>query len=343
MDPPEPPPHIAPNVLEEIPRSDPTYRQLSTTLIRHRIYPNVKLLEFRTFSGAMAYQPCCKDIDLMGFFKPLKPIEPGVDRLFKVARAWSCIIQSMEDLPKDLRWVLATIYNFANDMLCVKLGEDTMWRMRPWLMYWYDVADALLELLNLSATAPVPDWFLRPGSDTSDEECASEAGAMVTLCRTNSVTSDGNLTVLHHDTSGRKSQWARDNSSGHQLGIRAWINAQPDWGAERQCVHPTPGRGVWENRVVRSSPPTQSGGSRRVTFRFNPEAMEFDPHPNLTTSPASVSSRSSSTWSIEPTETLVDYESTSEASRLSATACSYDSLEQILTSLRARTPPPFGG
>ncbi|KHN94264.1 uncharacterized protein MAM_07900 [Metarhizium album ARSEF 1941] len=122
----DPPPRIASDVLDEIPRADLTYTQLSTTLIPHQIYPNVKLLEFRTFSGAMAYQPCCKDIDLMGFFKPLRPIEPGVDRLFKVARAWSCIIQSLEGLPKDLRWVLATVYNFANDMLCTKLSEDTM-------------------------------------------------------------------------------------------------------------------------------------------------------------------------------------------------------------------------
>ncbi|EFY85589.1 hypothetical protein MAC_08369 [Metarhizium acridum CQMa 102] len=292
----------------------------------------------------MAYQPCCKDIDLMGFFKPLKPIEPGVDRLFKVARAWSCIIQSLENLPKDLRWVLATVYNFANDMLCAKLSEDTMWRMRPWLMYWYDVADALLELFNISASAPVPDWFFRPGADNSDEEEEPEDGVMVTLCRTNSVTSDGNLTVLRHDTSGRKIQQVRDISSGHQSGIRAWIDAQPDWGAERQCINPNPGEGVWGNRVASSPPPsTQSEVSRQVTFHFNPEAMEFDPHLNLTTSPASVSSRSSSTWSIEPTATLVDYESTSEASRLSATTFSCDSLEQILTPLRAVTPPPLGG
>ncbi|TWU75226.1 hypothetical protein ED733_005454 [Metarhizium rileyi] len=243
----DPPPRIASDVLDEIPRSDSTYIKLGTSLIPHRLYPNVKLLEFRTFSGAMAYQPCCKDIDLMGFFKPLAPIEPGVDRIFKVARAWSCIIQSIERLPKDLRWILATIYNFANDMLCKDWAEDTLWRMRPWLMYWYDVADALLGLFNITASAPIPDWFLRPSADDIDEVYEPEAEANVTMCRTNSVPSDGNQTVIRHgppsQVLNKENQPAHDMSSVDQHSISAWIDAQPDWGSSRVDVDPGPGGG----------------------------------------------------------------------------------------------------
>ncbi|KAM0077662.1 hypothetical protein ACKRZS_009999 [Fusarium odoratissimum] len=34
--------------------------------------------------------------------------------------------------------------------------------MRAWLMHWYQVADNLFTKFNVFATAPNPDWFMRP-------------------------------------------------------------------------------------------------------------------------------------------------------------------------------------
>ncbi|OAQ67034.1 hypothetical protein VFPPC_08501 [Pochonia chlamydosporia 170] len=271
----------------------------------------MKLLEFRTFAGSMAYQPCCKDIDLMGVFKALRPLEPGGDHLFKVARAWSCIVQSIDGLPKDLRWVLATIYNFSNDMMSSVLSEDTMWTMRPWLMYWYDVADALLELFNIPASAPIPDWFLRPSADTIEEVLMPEAEAELTLCRTNSLTSDGNQTVLHHSVPSPDSNRVDiaelvDSSSYHQPGINAWIDAQPNWAIEEQDFDPTPGGFISRKRNSQSPQRVSSPASDISPFQLNPEAIEFDPNPYLSTSPASVSSKVSSNWSRASTPSISD-------------------------------------
>ncbi|KAF4459154.1 hypothetical protein FALBO_14100 [Fusarium albosuccineum] len=88
---------------DEIPYNDVTYRSISTTLVPHRRSYDMFLLEFCTFSGALAYQPCGKDIDLLGVFKALHPIERNCDPVFKAARDWSCITQAMRDLPRDVR------------------------------------------------------------------------------------------------------------------------------------------------------------------------------------------------------------------------------------------------
>lgn len=121
------------DVLKEIPRRDVIYRSLSTDLIKHGRFANMYLLEFRTFSGALAYQPCSKDIDLMGLFNSLRPLDKNGDPLFKDACAWSCVMQAEKSLPKDIRFVLATIYNFAIEMLHPNQDASAFWRFRPWL------------------------------------------------------------------------------------------------------------------------------------------------------------------------------------------------------------------
>lgn len=121
------------NVLDEIPRDEATYQGLSSTLIPHTRFPGMRLLEYRTFVGALAYQPCFKNVYYANIFEALHPLERNGDGLFKEARTWSCIIQGEDLLPKDVRWVLASIYNLANEMLRPELDEDTLWSFRPWL------------------------------------------------------------------------------------------------------------------------------------------------------------------------------------------------------------------
>ncbi|KAK7408901.1 hypothetical protein QQX98_008905 [Neonectria punicea] len=167
-------PSPSPNVFDDIPKADATYRAISTNLLPHTRIPGMFLLEYRTFGGALAYQPCSKDIDLMGVFKALHPLDRNGDRLFKVAREWSCIVQALPGLPKEIRWVLATIYNFANEMLRPEHDEAALWRKRPWLLYWYTVADKLFEAYEIFATSPDADWFLRPTPVILKQEMSRE-------------------------------------------------------------------------------------------------------------------------------------------------------------------------
>lgn len=177
------------DVLDEIPRRDATYASLSTTLVPHSRIPGMHLLQYRTFAGAMAYQPCGKDIDISGIFLAINHLDHNGDHLFKTARAWSCVVQSIQNLPKDVRWVLATIYNFANEMLRPELNEDDLWEMRPWLMHWYDVADKLFALFGIFASAPLTDWFLRPTAVTPGVFEQNDDEALWSRCHTQSPVS----------------------------------------------------------------------------------------------------------------------------------------------------------
>ncbi|KAM0190337.1 hypothetical protein ACHAPA_000309 [Fusarium lateritium] len=47
-------------------------------------------------------------------------------------------------------------------MLRPHYEEDIIWGLRPWLMHWYEVADALFAKYDIFATSPDPDWFMRP-------------------------------------------------------------------------------------------------------------------------------------------------------------------------------------
>ncbi|KAL4722278.1 hypothetical protein ACLX1H_010627 [Fusarium chlamydosporum] len=139
-----------------VPDQDETYRGLGNTLIPHARIPNMFLLRFTTFDGRKAYQPCFHDIELFTLHRLLSPVET-TDPVFSAARDWSCILQAVSGLPKEVRWVLTVIYNFACVMLRPELDEDTHWRMRPWLLHWYNVADRLFLKYGIFATAPNPD------------------------------------------------------------------------------------------------------------------------------------------------------------------------------------------
>ncbi len=123
------------DALNEIPRSDVTFHAIGNTLWRHSFLPNVSLFQFLTFRGTLAYQPCSRHMHRLNLFKALKPIQGAQDPVFEQARTWSCSVQAVEDLPRDLRWLMATIYNFATEMLRFHNSETYLWKMRNWLMH----------------------------------------------------------------------------------------------------------------------------------------------------------------------------------------------------------------
>ncbi|KAG5915861.1 hypothetical protein E4U61_004184 [Claviceps capensis] len=268
------------------------------------------LLEYQTFSGAMAFQPCARDVDLRGYFKAFDPIEIGGDPLFRIARSWSCIVQSFQGLPKEIRWVLATVYDFSNEMMRPDTSEEILWAMRRWLMYWFDMAERLFQKYNFPISAPDVDWFCRPTAVSVEDDQAVEVGSDSTLDCRDSFISDENRTVIHH-----RMESSPYTIAGHPQGavfssnISAWIAAQPDWAtAFPQPLMPTPGDGIAISRYAVSEPhlsasawnsdrqERNSGG-----FRLNPEATEFDPHMELRTSPGSRTSRSPSPMSEDST------------------------------------------
>lgn len=155
-------PQASDNVFDEIPVNDLTYQYEHDVPVPHGRLPELFLYKYRTFEGAFAYQPCGKNIDLSGLFKCLHPLDRKGDPLFMAAREWSCIYQGLNNLPKEIRWVLATIYNFANEALRPENDENTLWGMRPWLLHWYGVADRLFQFFGVPATTPDPDWFMTP-------------------------------------------------------------------------------------------------------------------------------------------------------------------------------------
>ncbi|OBS23904.1 hypothetical protein FPOA_04452 [Fusarium poae] len=140
--------------------------------------PNMSLFKFITFDGVEAYQPCSWNLNSLS--ESLCPIETG-DPVFSEARNWSCTEQARRNLPKEARWILATIYNFACVMLGHDRGEDSHWDMRPWLAHLYNVADRLFLKYDISATAPDPDWFSRPLGPPECPEPLLTQGTVVPL------------------------------------------------------------------------------------------------------------------------------------------------------------------
>ncbi|PNY25084.1 Uncharacterized protein TCAP_04979 [Tolypocladium capitatum] len=277
------------DVVREIPKHDLTYSSLGTTLIPHARIPNMFLLEYRTFQGALAYQPCSKDIGISGIFKSLCPIDQYGDPVFKQARTWCCMVQAMEGLPKELRWVLATMYNFCNEMLLPGTDEDTLWEMRTWLLHWYTITDRLLELFGIFAYTPDINWFHRPMSRSSYPAASrSESLEFPTIGPSDSNTSSRGGTVIRHRPNGEnvRDRWPRAHYETRVSTIHGWLSSQPylpdlDGTA---IFDPTPG-GYVSPRTRRSTPPDGQGLSRsRSSTRswtsalgLNPRAVVFDP------------------------------------------------------------------
>ncbi|KJZ75901.1 hypothetical protein HIM_04725 [Hirsutella minnesotensis 3608] len=159
------------NVLEEIPRWDSTWASLSETLIPHGYIQDLYLLEFGTFLGPKAYQPCTKHPDVLTLFDWLTPFENNCDPVFGRARICSCIAQATEDLPKELRWVMATIYNFCCEMLRPRSEPMTTSEtsvMKVWLSHWILIAKILYLVYDMDAPVPEFEWrHLHRGSSNA--------------------------------------------------------------------------------------------------------------------------------------------------------------------------------
>ncbi|KAI9163265.1 hypothetical protein HJFPF1_04867 [Paramyrothecium foliicola] len=235
---------ISSNVLDEIPKDDRTYQSIGETPIPHRRISGLFLLEYRTFTGARSFQPCSKNIDLSGIFDVLHPLDHNGDPVFKIARTWSCIVQSFEVLPKEIRWVLATVYNFSNEMLRPEIDEPTLWAMRPWLMHWFDIADRLFELFNVSASTPTVNWFSRPRNDKEIGHGATDTANKNLRRRSSSLSSCG--TVIHHEMPQHGHQSSPPDWPSRRLpmaAIRSWLNST-EGAASRagdEVFDPTPG------------------------------------------------------------------------------------------------------
>ena len=269
------------NVLDEIPRDDIIYKSLSTTLIPHARFSNLFLLEYRTFAGALAYQPCSKDIDLIGIFKSLRPLEKGGDPIFKDARAWSCIMQAIQHLPKDVRFVLAIIYDFANDMLREENDEDTLWRFRPWLQWWYDLADKLFDKYGIFASAPDPDWFIRPTEILRDGDTSEEPLAIFSRCQRSSENASSDLGFVNEGSPWSRYASVRVSEDSDRLPIpqtiEAWLNTQytardPNTSNSQRFSSVAPG--------TMASAPQQSSGAPSFSSGLNPLAPAFVPAPD---------------------------------------------------------------
>ncbi|ATY61179.1 hypothetical protein A9K55_005642 [Cordyceps militaris] len=167
------PQDLADNVFAELPYTDPTYTAIDGRLIPSRSSLGVKLCQFRTFQGALALQPCISDERQLGFFDALHQWEAADDRnVYRTARFWSCRLQSIPDLPKPCRWLAATIFNFASEMLRPDNTQDYMWEMRAWLDHWYSIAQGLFFALDFDLSTPDPEWFT--GAQGDDDSTGSD-------------------------------------------------------------------------------------------------------------------------------------------------------------------------
>lgn len=266
------------DVLDDIARDDPTYQVISDTLIPHSRIPGLSLLRYQTMHGAIAYQPCSKDIDLMGLFDAIAPLE-NRDQLFKNAREWSCVIQAMEMLPRDIRWVLAVIYNFANEMLRPENNEACLWHARSWLFYWYEIADGLFVKYRIMASTPDEDWFLRP-LQVQENSSSTQVAIVSQLQRIPSVSkspkrlkgpqvssSDGDLDM---DTNSRVEAWVQ--SQAQLVPAQASIpvtprQRQPEWYTNRNRSRLNPAAAVFTPAPFSSSGDTSMGSNEHLGIR----------------------------------------------------------------------------
>ena len=156
------PPAPSDNPLDDIPVRDISYTCLSDEFIPHPMIPGVFSIRYLTFEGSMAYQPCSSVLNMTRLFETLGPRERAGEELFKTARVWSCMVQILPDLPKPVRWLLATIYQFANCCLAADVPEQRLMKLKPWLFYWYTVAEGLFIMFEVPVSTPDPIWFVYP-------------------------------------------------------------------------------------------------------------------------------------------------------------------------------------
>lgn len=184
------------DILDEMPIHDPTYTTIDGELTGSKSAPGIQLCQFRTFQGGLGLQPCFEDSGYGVMFDALLPLEVNKDDIFREARIWACMNQSKPNLPLPCRWLLATVYNFACDVLRFHKDEAHCFRMRAWLHHWYDVADRLAVRLNVELCVPEPDWFGRQHTFRKDDSASESLREMT------GTTLQGERYVEHSSSSG---------------------------------------------------------------------------------------------------------------------------------------------
>lgn len=230
-----PPERQSTSVFDEIPRNDITYRSMTDTLVPHPLVPDMFLFKYLTFAGATAYQPCATDIDHRRFFTALRPLEVEGNRDFKIARGWSCIIQSMHGLPKDVRWVLATVYNLSCQMLQPGVDKNELSDMKHWLMHWYDVVDRLFYKFRIYASAPLGDQFLRPTLVNQDAALYTDTSSVYTRYFAGSSEASSTGTVIYGDPLALVRHGAhvsQEVESDATPVVHDWLQTQPETQAQ---------------------------------------------------------------------------------------------------------------
>lgn len=256
-----------------IPRNDITYLWMGNHPTPHARLPNLSLFKFISFTGFTAYQPCSMNIDLMGIFDTLNYREQGLDSIFKIGRVWSCVIQAHENLPRDIRWLAATIYNLCMDLLKPDTRAEVSLSMRKWLMHWYDLADQLFQRHGIPARSPAMDWTLEVGQEHEgyDNGRPLRHSRRRHHNRNRSTTSDTTvIRHLHHSPDARSSQRISRSLRRPDQEVEIWMDQVHEVAPQYQ------GNEAWTSRLVEHDQQS-STDSPQSLFRLNPLAAAFTP------------------------------------------------------------------
>ena len=160
-------------------------------------------------------------------------------------------------------------------MLWPENEEETLWKYRPWLLWWYELADRLFAYYDIRATSPSPDWFLRPTAATFKEACAVERVSILSRCQGSHVRDLSTCeTVIHNSPfiSGTASPARSEEKRGDCVEslVPTWLDCQPDVmdidNIEFLDLAPLP------PTILQPSNPSQTSASG-----LNPLASEFLP------------------------------------------------------------------
>ncbi|KAJ3499269.1 hypothetical protein NLG97_g483 [Lecanicillium saksenae] len=184
------PQNLNDDILREIPVLDPCYIAIDGRFIQAKSSKRVRLCRFKTFQGLPALQPCVETQEQMKMFEALKEWEAPGQGVYQQARAWACNIQAQPRLPTECRWLAATVYNFANEMLRPDNTPGYQEQMRAWLAHWYGVADILFSTLGLNLWTPEVDWFWHGNVHEVEPDTAS--------ARSSDYSTGSEGTVVHH-------------------------------------------------------------------------------------------------------------------------------------------------
>lgn len=268
-----------------IPRNDITYQWMGNHPTPHSRLPNMSLFQFISFTGFVAYQPCSMNIDLMGIFDTFNSREQDLDYIFKIGRVWSCVIQAHENLPRDIRWVVATVYNLCMDLLKPNTKAEVSLSMRRWLIHWYNIADQLFRRHGIPARSPDMDWLLDVGQEHEgyDNGRPLRRGSHRRHNRSQSTTS-GTTVIRRHRSRAQSNQRIARSLHRPDEEVEIWIDqVTHELAPEYQGIE------AWVNQLVEQDQRSNMDYPQNL-FRLNPLAAAFTPQSSTSGSSSGPSS-----------------------------------------------------